>query len=105
MASIPPRRVKGAAHITGGGLVDNLPRILPARCDAVISTASWKIPPIFRLIQQGGDISREEMFQVFNMGIGMVLVVSKLQAAEVLSQTRGKVIGQIAAGSGKVLIE
>jgi phosphoribosylformylglycinamidine cyclo-ligase len=105
MASIPPRRVKGAAHITGGGLVDNLPRILPARCDAVISTGSWKIPPIFRLIQQGGDISREEMFQVFNMGIGMVLVVSKLQAAEVLSQTRGKVIGQIAAGSGKVLLE
>ena len=105
MASIPPGRLKGAAHITGGGLIDNLPRILPARCDAVINTASWKIPPIFRLIQQGGDVSREEMFQVFNMGIGMVLVVSKRHAAEVLSQTRGKVIGHIAAGSGKVLLE
>jgi phosphoribosylformylglycinamidine cyclo-ligase len=105
MASILPGRVKGAAHVTGGGLVDNLPRILPARCDAVINTASWKIPPIFRLIQQGGDVTREEMFQVFNMGIGMVLVVSKRRAAEVLSQTRGKVIGQTVAGSGKVLLE
>ncbi len=105
MASILPGRIKGAAHITGGGLVDNLPRILPARCDAVVHTASWKIPPIFRLIQHGGDVSREEMFQVFNMGIGMVLVVSERHAAEVLSQTRGKVIGQIAAGSGKVLLE
>ena len=90
MASIPPGRIKGAAHITGGGLVDNLPRILPAGCDALIDTSSWKVPPIFRLIQQGGDISREEMYQVFNMGIGMVLVVSKRHAAEVLSQTKRK---------------
>jgi phosphoribosylformylglycinamidine cyclo-ligase len=102
MASIPPGQLKGAAHITGGGLVDNLPRILPSGCDAVIDTSSWKIPAIFRLIQRGGDISREEMYQVFNMGIGMVLVVSERNAAELLSQTKGKVIGQIVAGSGKV---
>ena len=82
MASIPPGRIKGAAHITGGGLIDNLPRILPATCDALIDTSSWKVPPIFRLIQRGGDISREEMYQVFNMGIGMVLVVSKSHASE-----------------------
>jgi phosphoribosylformylglycinamidine cyclo-ligase len=105
VASIPPGRIKGAAHITGGGLVDNLPRILPAACDALVDTSSWKVPPIFRLIQRGGDISREEMYQVFNMGIGMVLVVSKLHASEVLSQTNGKVIGQIAPGSGKVLLD
>jgi phosphoribosylformylglycinamidine cyclo-ligase len=105
MASIPPGRIKGAAHITGGGLVDNLPRILPAECDALIDTSSWKVPPIFRLIQGGGDVSREEMFQVFNMGIGMALVVSKLHASEVLSQTKGKVIGQITPGSGKVFLE
>jgi phosphoribosylformylglycinamidine cyclo-ligase len=105
MASIAPGRIKGAAHITGGGLVDNLPRILPAACDALIETSSWKVPPIFRLIQDGGDVSRDEMYQVFNMGIGMVLVVSKLHKSEVLSQTKGKVIGQITPGSGKVFLE
>jgi phosphoribosylformylglycinamidine cyclo-ligase len=105
MASIAPGRIKGAAHITGGGLVDNLPRILPVACDALLDTSSWKVPPIFRLIQAGGDVSREEMHQVFNMGIGMVLVVSKSHQSEVLSQTKGKVIGQITPGSGKVLLQ
>jgi phosphoribosylformylglycinamidine cyclo-ligase len=105
MASIPPGRIKGAAHITGGGLVDNLPRILPATCDALVDTASWKVPAIFRLIQRGGGISTEEMYQVFNMGMGMVLVVSKLHAPEVLSLTKGKVIGQITPGSGRVLLD
>jgi phosphoribosylformylglycinamidine cyclo-ligase len=105
MALIPAGRIKGAAHITGGGLVDNLPRILPAACDALIDTSSWKIPPIFRLIQRCGDISREEMYQVFNMGIGMVLVVSKLHSSEVLVKTKGKVIGQIVRGSGKMVLD
>jgi phosphoribosylformylglycinamidine cyclo-ligase len=105
MASIPPGRIKGAAHITGGGLVDNLPRILPAACDGLVDTSSWTVPPIFRLIQRGGDISRSEMYQVFNMGIGMVLVVSESHASEVLSQTKGKLIGQITAGSGKVRLD
>jgi phosphoribosylformylglycinamidine cyclo-ligase len=104
MAAISPGRIKGAAHITGGGLVDNLPRVLPPIYDALIDTGSWKVPPIFRLIQRGGDISREEMYQVFNMGIGMALVVSKLHAPEILVQTKGKVIGQITPGSGKVLL-
>jgi len=104
MAAIPPGRIKAAAHITGGGLVDNLPRILPPIYDALIDTTSWKVPPIFRLIQRGGDISREEMYQVFNMGIGMALVVSKLHAPEILLHTKGKVIGQITPGSGKVLL-
>jgi phosphoribosylformylglycinamidine cyclo-ligase len=104
MAGIPAGRIKGAAHITGGGLVDNLPRVLPPIYDALIETASWKVPPIFRLIQRGGDISREEMYQVFNMGIGMALVVSKLHAPEILVKTKGKVIGQITPGSGKVLL-
>jgi phosphoribosylformylglycinamidine cyclo-ligase len=104
IAAVPPGRIKGAAHITGGGLIDNLPRILPPIYDALIDTASWKVPPIFRLIQRGGDISKEEMYQVFNMGIGMVLVVSKSHAPEVLAQTKGKVIGQITPGSGKVLL-
>ena len=105
MASIPHGRIKGAAHITGGGLVDNLPRVLPATCDALIDTSSWKVPAIFRLIQRGGGISTEEMYEVFNMGIGMVLVVSKPHAGEVLALTKGKVIGQITPGSGRVLLD
>ena len=104
LATVPAGRIKGAAHITGGGLVDNIPRILPPTCDALIDTATWKVPPIFRLIQRGGDISTEEMFEVFNMGIGMVLVVGRHQADEVASKTGAKVIGQITPGSGRVLM-
>jgi phosphoribosylformylglycinamidine cyclo-ligase len=104
LALIPAGRIKGAAHITGGGLIDNLPRILPTTCDALIDTSSWKVPPIFRIIQKGGAIKTEEMYQVFNMGIGMVLVVAKHQQQEVVSLAKGKVIGQITPGSGKVLL-
>jgi phosphoribosylformylglycinamidine cyclo-ligase len=104
LASIPGDRLKGAAHITGGGLIDNLPRILPGSCDALIYTSSWKIPPIFRLIQRGGSVTHEEMFQVFNMGIGMAIVVSKRHSEEIVTLTKGKVIGQITPGSGKVLL-
>jgi phosphoribosylformylglycinamidine cyclo-ligase len=105
MASVPHGRIKGAAHITGGGLVHNLLRIMPAACNALIDISSWKVPAIFGLIQHGGEISTEEMYEVFNMGIGMVLVVSKSHASEVLSLTKGKVIGQIAPGSGRVLLD
>jgi phosphoribosylformylglycinamidine cyclo-ligase len=104
LASIPRGRLKGAAHITGGGLVDNLPRILPATCDALIKTSAWSVPPIFRIIQRGGGISMDEMYEVFNMGIGMVLIVSKSHVSEVLSLSKGKVIGQVTPGSGKVLL-
>ena len=104
LATVPAGRIKGAAHITGGGLVDNIPRILPATCDALIDTTAWKVPPIFRLIQRGGEIASEEMFEVFNMGIGMVLVVAKHQADEVAAKTGAKVIGQITPGSGRVLL-
>jgi phosphoribosylformylglycinamidine cyclo-ligase len=104
LAEIPAGRIKGAAHITGGGLIDNLPRILPASCDALIDTSTWKVPPIFRLIQRGGGIAFEEMLEVFNMGIGLVLVVAKRNAAEVIERTAGKIIGQITPGSRKVLV-
>jgi phosphoribosylformylglycinamidine cyclo-ligase len=104
LAEIPPGRIKGAAHITGGGLIDNLPRILPATCDALIDTSSWKVPAIFRLIQRGGGIAIQEMLEVFNMGIGLVLVVAKRNAAEVIELTAGKIIGQVTPGSRKVLV-
>jgi phosphoribosylformylglycinamidine cyclo-ligase len=104
LASVPSGRIKGAAHITGGGLIDNLPRILPPTCDALVDTSAWKVPPIFRLIQRGGEVASQEMLQVFNMGIGLVLIVARRNVAEVVKITAGKVIGQITPGSGKVLV-
>jgi phosphoribosylformylglycinamidine cyclo-ligase len=67
--------VHGISHITGGGLVDNIPRILPANCQAVIHRGHWEIPPIFPFIQEKGTISEREMLRTFNSGIGMVLVI------------------------------
>ncbi len=69
--------IKGMAHITGGGITGNLPRIFPEGISAIIRKGSWNIPYIFRLIQKSGDISEEEMFRTFNMGIGYILVISK----------------------------
>ena len=102
LGSLPEGVVKGLAHITGGGLIDNLPRVLPANCDAVIDTKSWKVPALFQAIQSGGKVDREEMYQVFNMGIGMAIVVSAKDQAAVLAATRGRVIGKIQPGSGVV---
>ena len=76
-------RVHGMAHITGGGYVENDPRILPEGVTAHFETAAWPVLPIFQLIQQRGEISSEEMYEVFNMGIGLVLMVSPDDAAEV----------------------
>jgi phosphoribosylformylglycinamidine cyclo-ligase len=104
LAAIPPGRIKGAAHITGGGLIDNLPRILPGTCDALIDTSSWKVPAIFRLIQRGGRIASQEMLEVFNMGIGLVLIVARRHVADVVEVTAGKIIGRVTPGSGKVLV-
>ncbi len=105
LASLPSGLVKGLAHITGGGLIDNLPRVLPSDLDAVIDTGSWKVPPIFKLIESGGKIDREEMYQVFNMGIGMTVVVRPKDAAAVAGPLKGKVIGQIAQGTGVTRLE
>lgn len=104
MAALPKGALKGAAHITGGGLVDNLPRVLPTTTDARIDLGSWKIPPLFDLIQAKGKIDSLEMFQVFNMGIGMTLIASPEDAPAVLEQTRGWKLGEIVAGEGKVVL-
>lgn len=105
LASLKAGVVKGLAHITGGGLVDNLPRILPSDCDAVIHTDSWKVPSLFTLIEKGGKIDREEMYQVFNMGIGMTVIVRPQDAADVAAELKGKLIGRIASGSGVTRLE
>ncbi len=105
LAGLPDGVVKGLAHITGGGLIDNLPRVLPADCDAVFNTRAWKVPAIYRVIEEGGKVDREEMYQVFNMGIGMTIVVSPKDAPAVLDQTKGKLIGTIERGSKRVRLE
>jgi len=101
LAKVPDSMIKGLAHITGGGLIDNLPRILPKNCDAVIETKSWKPPRIFQILQRNGDVDLAEMYQVFNMGIGMVAVVSPNNANRVMSLLKAKRIGQIVRGTGR----
>lgn len=81
--------IKGIVHITGGGFYDNIPRVLPARSQAVIESGSWNVPPIFRLIQDIGKIDEAEMYRTFNMGIGMVLVVSAKDADDVMIRLKG----------------
>ncbi|MEQ1860898.1 MAG: phosphoribosylformylglycinamidine cyclo-ligase [Chthoniobacteraceae bacterium] len=102
LATLPHGVVKGLAHITGGGLVDNLPRVLPKTCDAVIDCSAWKVPAIFEHICRGGKVDRAEMYQVFNMGIGMTIVVAEKDVAAVQRKTRGTVIGGIVKGGGVV---
>jgi len=105
LAALPNGLVKAAAHITGGGLIDNLPRILPEGCEVAIRINSWKPPTIFRIIQEGGKVSVEEMYHVFNMGIGMALVVSKRRVQEALKLTDGILIGEVTSGvRGTVLV-
>ncbi len=105
LSELAPGVIKGLAHITGGGLIDNLPRVLPPDCNAVIDTSSWKVPAIFRLIEEGGGVDREEMYQVFNMGIGMTAVVRPKDANAVAGELNGKIIGQIEVGTGVTCLE
>lgn len=100
-------KIKGIAHITGGGIKGNLCRILPKNCDAKVLTDSWRVPPIFKLIQKMGNIENEEMFKVFNMGIGLILVISKNETDRVLSRLSSLKetayrIGEITLGKGEV---
>jgi len=97
--------IKGLAHITGGGLIDNVRRILPSNCDAVIETKSWRVPRIFQILQQNVDVDAQEMYQVFNMGIGMVVIVARQDAQRAKSILRAKQIGRIERGTGKVRLE
>ena len=90
-------KVRGMAHITGGGFPDNVPRVLPKDVNAVFDRASWKVPEVFQFIQRVGKVDREEMYRVFNMGIGMVVVVRKQDVEKSLTILKK-------AGSKPVLI-
>ncbi len=102
LAKVPGGVIKGLAHITGGGLVDNLPRVLPPNCDAVIETKSWRAPRIFQILQRGGKIDPHEMYQVFNMGMGMAAIVAKKNARRAAAILRARQIGRIERGKGEV---
>ena len=97
-------RIKGMAHITGGGITDNLPRILPHGTAAVIDASSWTVPPLFTWLRQAGDVPIDDMMRTFNMGIGLIIVVARDQAEPLLSElaARGgkdaRVIGEIVPG-------
>ena len=104
IASLPTGLVHAAAHITGGGLIDNLPRVLPKGCQANIRRDSWRVSPIFQIIQRAASVDPVEMFNVFNMGIGMVLIVPKNRETEAVRRTRGRVIGEIVEGSQTVAL-
>jgi phosphoribosylformylglycinamidine cyclo-ligase len=102
LAKVPIGVIKGLAHITGGGLIDNLPRILPANCDAVIETKSWRVPNVFQVLQKNADVNAEEMYQVFNMGIGMAAIIAERNARKAMSILNAKRIGRIEPGTGQV---
>ncbi len=97
--------INGIAHITGGGLLENIPRILPKGCLAHINTNSWVQPNLFKVLQNSGNVERDEMYRTFNMGIGMVLVAPANQAEEIIYRLKGLgdtawLIGSIASCGG-----
>jgi phosphoribosylformylglycinamidine cyclo-ligase len=104
-----PLVVKGFAHITGGGFVDNIPRVLPENCNVLIRKGTWPVLPIFKLIQEKGAVPEEEMYQVFNMGIGMTVFTPAEKAERVLRTIKTKhrawVIGEVTRGKGEVLVQ
>lgn len=99
--------IKGLAHITGGGFVDNIPRVLPKSCDVVIRKGSWDIPPVFEILRRQGRLPDAELFQVFNMGIGMTVITAQADAASVAKSAaragiRAWTIGEVVRGRGRV---
>ena len=104
-----PRAVKGIAHITGGGFVDNIPRVLPKKCDVLVRKGSWTMLPIFEMIREQGNVPEAELYQVFNMGIGMTLIVSADKADAALRFIKSQkqaawLIGEVVKGRGEARV-
>ena len=99
--------VKAMAHVTGGGITENLPRSLPASCDALVDRRSWAVPPLFTLVQQLGSIADAEMLRAFNMGVGLVLTCGATELGRVLELLHASgepafAMGRVEAGRGIV---
>jgi phosphoribosylformylglycinamidine cyclo-ligase len=102
-------RIHAIAHITGGGLLENLDRALPKGLDAVIETSSWRMPNVFRVLQKAGEVEPAEMYRTFNMGVGMVVICAPSDVDAVLSAASGAgsagwVLGSLREGSGAVIL-
>jgi len=102
--------VKGLAHITGGGFVDNIPRVLPENCDVIVRKGTWPVLPIFKLLSEKGSVPEDELYQVFNMGIGMTVFVPKEKSETVLKAIRNRrlkawAIGEVIRGKGEVRVQ
>jgi len=100
-------KIHGIAHITGGGIPGNLVRVLPEECEAVVDSRSWEWPPLFRLLQDGGKVSTEEMRDVFNLGIGLIAVLpaKEVDAVRSAARTAGVdtwVLGEVRRGTRTV---
>jgi phosphoribosylformylglycinamidine cyclo-ligase len=96
--------VKGMAHITGGGITENLPRVLPDGVSARIVTSAWEVPPIFRWLQRNGQVPIEDMRRTFNMGVGLIVVAARADADDILSQVpEAQLIGELVSGQKDVV--
>ncbi len=102
----PKSKIKALAHLTGGGFIENIPRVLPDHLDAQIDLGSWPVLPIFQLIQQQGEVDPQEMYRVFNMGIGMIAIVAPQDVTSVQSVIPEEtyVIGHLISGNKKVVL-
>lgn len=102
-------KIHAMAHITGGGLPGNLNRALPPNADAVIDAGTWEVPTVFSVLEAAGKVPRDEMFRVFNMGVGMVVIAPRSHADEIIGSARvagqvGWVMGEVKSGTGEVVI-
>jgi phosphoribosylformylglycinamidine cyclo-ligase len=105
LSALEKYKLKGMAHITGGGFIENLPRMLPEKTGIEIELGAWDVPPIFKLLEKRGNLSENEMFNIFNMGIGMAIVVSPEEKDAVISHFEScgetaSVIGRVVDGEG-----
>jgi phosphoribosylformylglycinamidine cyclo-ligase len=106
---LPRQTIKGLAHITGGGITENLPRVLPEGCSAEIDLRAWSVPALFQLLQERGQIPRDEMFRAFNMGIGLVLVCAPSETERIINtlahngELHAVRIGFVVSGSREVI--
>lgn len=108
MPLVKAKRIRGMAHITGGGLTDNLPRVLPGHLDAEINTKSWEIPGLFRHLITASKIPLEDARRSFNLGVGMVLIASDTEAQKIVAELRSGgeqawILGRLMKGQGKVV--
>ena len=108
--AVQHKDIQGLVHITGSGFQGNIPRVLPKNLDVIIDRTAWEVPEIFNLIQQTGDVEKDEMYSTFNMGIGMLVFIeeAKAEALKAEFEAAGEQVcyaGKVIAGEGKVLFQ